>query len=659
MDFVIWFFVLVYMEVILRVFCLSQIFGMGIVLAITFSLLAACIIKLLTSLFKEKTNRFLGGCILGFITFLYVVQVTYQNFFGKFLVLYSIFAGGMMQITDTGMLGATLHAIKNGIPAIILLLVPFIFYCVWGKKIFKMRKGKRIKGILYSATAVGIYIVILSMLFVFPEQKACYLNVFDMDVAVQDLGLVYAEVLDFKYNVLNVTPPVELEPDSNIELEDSFSEIETQKEYEANVIEIDFESLLAEESDETIQMLHEYFKNCEPTYKNEYTGMFEGYNLIMVTAEGFSPYVVNETLTPTLYKMATEGFVFENFYTPIWGVSTSDGEYVACTGNLPMSGVWSFYESGDNSMPFCLGNQFEKKGVNLRFAYHNHTYDYYHRDISHPNMGYEYKGLGNGLTAEQITETWPESDLEMIEATCGDYIQNEEAFVAYYMTVSGHLEYNRYGNDMANKNWDFVKSLSASETVKSYYACNIELDRAMEKLIAELEAAGIADKTVIAIAADHYPYGLETDNDEDNYKYFNEILGHEIEPNFELYESMFILYCAAMDEPIVVDKYASNVDILPTLSNLFGLEYDSRLLAGKDILSSEEGLVIFSNRNWISERGCYISDTNEFDVFDEKTFVSEAEIELYVEGINAKVNERFQTSALVLSEDYYSKITNK
>ena len=56
MDFVIWFFVLVYMEVILRVFCLSQIFGMGIVLAITFSLLAACIIKLLTSLFKEKTN---------------------------------------------------------------------------------------------------------------------------------------------------------------------------------------------------------------------------------------------------------------------------------------------------------------------------------------------------------------------------------------------------------------------------------------------------------------------------------------------------------------------------------------------------------------------------------------------------------------------------
>ena len=654
MDFVFWFLILVYMEVVMRVSCLSQVFDIGLILAIVYSLLVACIIKFVTSLFKEKVNRILGGVILGFVTFIYIVQATYQNFFGKFLVLYSIFAGGLMQVTDAGMLDATLRAIKNGLPAIVLFLLPFLYYCIFGKKKLKMKKGKILTRILYPLAGVITYLGILIMLFVFPEQKSCYLNVFDMDTAVQDLGLVYAEVLDFKYNVLNVTPPVELDTTQTVELDDTFSEEEEIK-YEANIMEIDFETLLAQESDETIQMLHNYFKNSEPTYKNEYTGMFEGYNLIMVTAEGFSPYVVNETLTPTLYKISTQGFIFENFYTPIWGVSTSDGEYVACTGNLPMSGVWSFYESGDNYMPFCLGNQFEKNGVDLRYAYHNHTYDYYHRHISHPNMGYEYKGLGGGLTEEQIEKTWPESDLQLIEATYKDYVQSEKPFVAYYMTVSGHLEYNRYGNAMANKNWDYVKDLSASEEVKAYYACNIEFDRAMGKLLTELENAGIADKTVIAIAADHYPYGLETDNEEDNYKYFNEILGREIESNFELYESMFILYCASMEEPIVIDKYASNVDILPTLSNLFGLEYDSRILAGKDILSTREGLVIFSNRNWISDRGRYVAATKEFEVFDAETFVSEEEMELYVEQINKEVDERFQTSTLVLSEDYYSK----
>lgn len=658
MDFVFWFLILVYMEVVMRVSCLSQVFDIGLILAIVYSLLVACIIKFVTSLFKEKVNRILGGVILGFVTFIYIVQATYQNFFGKFLVLYSIFAGGLMQVTDAGMLDATLRAIKNGLPAIVLFLLPFLYYCIFGKKKLKMKKGKILTKILYLLAGVITYLGILIMLFVFPEQKSCYLNVFDMDTAVQDLGLVYAEVLDFKYNVLNVTPPVELDTTQTVELDDTFSEEEEIK-YEANIMEIDFETLLAQESDETIQMLHNYFKNSEPTYKNEYTGMFEGYNLIMVTAEGFSPYVVNETLTPTLYKMSTQGFIFENFYTPIWGVSTSDGEYVACTGNLPMSGVWSFYESGDNYMPFCLGNQFEKNGVDLRYAYHNHTYDYYHRHISHPNMGYEYKGLGGGLTEEQIEKTWPESDLQLIEATYKDYVQSEKPFVAYYMTVSGHLEYNRYGNAMANKNWDYVKDLSASEEVKAYYACNIEFDRAMGKLLTELENAGIADKTVIAIAADHYPYGLETDNEEDNYKYFNEILGREIESNFELYESMFILYCASMEEPIVIDKYASNVDILPTLSNLFGLEYDSRILAGKDILSTREGLVIFSNRNWISDRGRYVAATKEFEVFDAETFVSGEEMKLYVEQINKEVDERFQTSTLVLSEDYYSKILLK
>ena len=647
------------MEIILRVSCLEQITGMGLIIAISFNLLTACSIKFLTSLFKEKINRVLGGVLLGFITFLYVVQATYQNFFGKFLVLYSIFAGGVMQVTDAGMFDATLRAVKNGLPAIILFLLPFIFYCIFGKKFLKMKKGKLLTKMLYPLAGVVTYCGILLMLFIFPEQKACYLNVFDMDTAVQDLGLVYAEVLDFKYNVLKVTPPVELDMTQSVEIKDTFEEMETQPEYAPNVMEIDFETLLAQEDDDTIQMLHNYFKNSEPTYQNEYTGMFEGYNLIMITAEGFSPYVIDETLTPTLYKMATQGFVFENFYTPIWGVSTSDGEYVACTGNLPMSGVWSFYESGDNYMPFCLGNQFEKLGVDLRYAYHNHTYDYYHRDVSHPNMGYEYKGLGGGLTTEQIKKTWPESDLQLIEATTADYIQSEKPFVAYYMTVSGHLEYNRYGNAMANKNWDYVKELSATDTVKSYYACNLELEHALTKLMEELENAGIADKTVIALAADHYPYGLETDNEEDNYKYFNEILGHEIDSNFELYESSFILYCADMQEPIVVDKYASNVDILPTLSNLFGLEYDSRLLTGKDILSTKEALVIFSNRNWISERGRYIAATKEFEVFTEETFVSDAEKELYVEQINKEVDERFQTSALVLSEDYYSKIFSR
>ncbi|NLJ40128.1 MAG: sulfatase-like hydrolase/transferase, partial [Clostridiales bacterium] len=291
---------------------------------------------------------------------------------------------------------------------------------------------------------------------------------------------------------------------------------------EPNILDIDFDNLTKNDNNEEIIDMNNYFSSVPPTYKNEYTGKYEGYNLILLTAESFSPYAVHPDITPTLYKMINEGYNFTNFYNPIWEVSTLDGEYVACSGLLPKRGVWSLYISADNYMPFFLGNQLNALGYKT-MAYHNHTYDYYRRDLSHPNMGYDYKGIGNGLV---ISDLWPRSDLEMMEKTIPEYIDNQP-FHTYYMTVSGHMQYNFIGNNMAMKNKDAVKSLPYTEAGKAYIATQIELDKAMEYLLNSLEDAGIADKTLIALSADHYPYALEDEEIDD-------LAGHQVEKNFEL-----------------------------------------------------------------------------------------------------------------------------
>ena len=403
--------------------------------------------------------------------------------------------------------------------------------------------------------------------------------------------------------------------------------------------------------------MNEYFAERTPTNKNKYTGMYEGYNLISITAEGFSPYAIDPELTPTLYKMSQEGFKFENFYTPIWGVSTSDGEYTHCTGLIPKSGVWSFKTSGSNYMPYTLGNMFKSIGVKEPRAYHNHTYTYYSRDISHPNMGYNYKGVGNGLNG--ITKCWPESDLEMIINSVDDYLKKDEQFHAYYMTVSGHLNYTFVGNMMAYKNRDKVAHLDCSDDLKAYYACNIELDRAMEELLRRLNEAGVADKTVITITPDHYPYGLEKDG-ADKYAVWRELLGHDVDTTFELYESSFILYCQGTKDAPTIDKYCYSVDILPTVLNLFGFEYDSRLLMGSDILSTADQLVIFSDRSFITERGMYNAKTKNFTLFEGvEDFASEDEKNKYISGYRSLVSNKFQISAKILETDYYKYIFKK
>ena len=649
--FLFFFLSLLYFELILKLFTCKSFFDTGLIFMPLFTLCEAAVLKIICSVFSPRVNRILTGIILAVLFVLFGTQAVYHDFFDKYLIFFSLTAGGADQIIADGLLKSTLDAIVSGLPAILLLSLPLVNFFLLKKRWLTFPRLKIHISLIGLAAATVAHFLIVGSIYLSPSDKFLYFGTFDPNLTVKSFGLVRTEILDIKYNIIG------FEQSKRLEIEHPLYSEPADESYEANIQDIDFEALKTTEEDKSAAALHTYFASQYPTYKNIYTGMFKGYNLVTVVAEGFSPYAVDKELTPTLYKMSTSGFRFENFYTPIWGVSTSDGEYTVCNGLIPKSGVWSFYRSSENYVPYTLGNQFKSIGVSRLFAYHNNTHAFYHRNLSHPNMGYTYKGIGNGLEAF-VTDCWPQSDLEMFKGTTADYVQGDEPFHAYYMTVSGHLNYNYNDNAMVKKNWDKVRDLDCSDTVKAYYACNIELDLALEHLLSELNRAGVADKTVIAITPDHYPYGLETDGN-DTYKYFNELAGHEIDPDFELYKSNFILYSQGMEDSITVDKYCSSLDILPTLLNLFGFEYDSRLLMGSDIFSTAKPLVMFSTRSWISEQGKYNAETKEFIPLSGQQFSSTAEERAYINNINAIVNNKFMASAMMLDCDYYAKVFKK
>ena len=639
----------------MRIFS-GQFFGWGLIFMLAFAAVPALLTTAIGRAIGKKASRTVGAISLGFFFVLYSVQTVYYGAFGKFMIIYSFFGGGATQIVGDGVINNALTAVLKGIPAIIMMAVPFVLFFVLKKRLKSLDKDVWV-AVVSGVLAIIIAVVTPIVISFFPSLKALKTTEFDADLAVRDFGLLYTETLDIKYNLFGFEQEIslgeEVEPDENKPDEVPEPSVDTSP----NVQNIDFAALAAGESNKNLKAMNEYFAGRTPTNKNEYTGMYEGYNLISITAEGFSPYAIDPELTPTLYKMSQEGFKFENFYTPIWGVSTSDGEYTHCTGLIPKSGVWSFKTSGSNYMPYTLGNMFESIGVKETYAYHNHTYTYYSRNISHPNMGYNYKGVGNGL--EGITKCWPESDLEMIINSVDEYLKKDEQFHAYYMTVSGHLNYTFVGNMMAYKNRELVANLDCSDDLKAYYACNIELDRAMEELLRRLNEAGVADKTVITITPDHYPYGLEKDGT-DKYAVWREILGHNVDTTFELYESSFILYCQGTKDAPTIDKYCYSVDILPTVLNLFGFEYDSRLLMGSDILSTADQLVIFSDRSFITECGKYDAKAKKFTLFDDaEPFASEEEKDKYVSGYKTLVSNKFQISAKILENDYYGYIFKK
>ena len=371
--------------------------------------------------------------------------------------------------------------------------------------------------------------------------------------------------------------------------------------------------------------------------------MFKDKNLIVLVGESFSSLAIREDLTPNLYKLYKEGFQFDNFYTPIFPVSTADGEYITDTSLIPKEGVWSFLRVAGNYMPYSYANVFEKQGYSSN-AYHNHTATYYERDKYIETMGYNsYLAVGTGLEDRMDTSNWPNSDYEMVKTTVDDYINNEK-FMAYYMTVSGHMNYTKIGNMMVYRNWDQVKDLPYSNKAKGYLAANIELDKAVGELLSRLEQAGKLEDTVIVISGDHYPYGLTLGE-------INELSTFERDDKFEKFRMPFLIWSGSMKGPIKVEKIGSSLDVLPTVLNLFGAEFDSRLLMGRDILSDSDPIVIFSDRSFITDKGRYNSLTEQFTP-NEGVTVEEG----YVDKINTIIYKKYQMSRLILENDYYKHV---
>ena len=629
---------ILYLELIYHLFVFKTFEFKSILFITLFSFLTSLFIDLITSFFNKKLNKWLFIGINAFIYVLFLAQYINFKFYGNIISVYSVFHGGQV----FGFFGAIWAVIKENIFRCLLLFIPVSLLFIFHKKIKSESFNPKI---LWKKALVLLITFIITVLSLNLDTKKSiytaknlYYNQHYPNQMAQTFGILTTMRLDLERTISGFE-------EKTIEVaETSDKEVNKNPKIEYNVADIDYDSLIKNETNEEIKNIHNYVKSSTPSEKNIYTGMFKGKNLIAIVAEAFSPIAVNKDLTPTLYKLVNSGFVFNNFYTPVYYVSTSDGEYVTLNSLLPKESVWSFSKSSKNYLPYAYGNLFKEMGYTT-YAFHDGTYKYYNRHLSHPNMGYTYKACGNGLEKSMKCKIWPQSDLEMINATY-DYYKDSEHFMTYYMTISGHLQYNFYGNNMSYRNRELVKDLDKSTAIKAYIAAQKELDKALEELLNKLEADGKLDDTVIVLSADHYPYGLTTDQ-------ISEVMNIE-DSKFDVHKNNLVIWSSTMKEPIEINKYGESLDILPTVLNLFGIDFDSRLLMGRDLLSNSDGLVIFNDRSWITDKGKYNASTKVFTPFN-----NEQVDEDYIESINTKVYNKFVISKNILETNYYKYVFNK
>jgi phosphoglycerol transferase MdoB-like AlkP superfamily enzyme len=424
--------------------------------------------------------------------------------------------------------------------------------------------------------------------------------------------------------------------------------------YGVNAYDIDFAGLA--EAGGAFSNMNAYVASLTPSSKNEYTGLFEGKNLIVFCAEAFSSSIIDPDLTPALYRLTTKGINFTDYYEQATA-GTTGGEFELIYGLMPLAG-------GDSMLTMTAQGSYTNMGAMLSsdmgyygMAFHDNDDLYYSRNITHNLLGYSegFMGFGNGME-KLISRAWPESDLEMMQGTLPLYTDHQP-FNIYYMTVSGHSGYNFSSNAMSVRNrerveeWCAEKGLEYTEPVKAYIACQLELEKALEYTLEYLEENDLADDTVIALAPDHFPYGLTNGGYLGNLPYLDELYGYKVETQLDRDRNTAIIWCGVLEDmdPIIIDKPTSPLDILPTLLNLFGCEWDSRLYIGRDVLSDAEGLYFDSGYNWKTEVGSYRAATGTFTPNPGYEEVGEA----YIKRHNAIVANKIAFNRNVIYNAYF------
>ncbi|MDR1795208.1 MAG: sulfatase-like hydrolase/transferase [Erysipelotrichaceae bacterium] len=399
----------------------------------------------------------------------------------------------------------------------------------------------------------------------------------------------------------------------------------------------EWKALAESETNENIAAIDQYLLSRPIDQPNDMTGILSGKNVIYIMVEAFDYSGIDSELTPTLYKMFTQGMWFDRFYSPQFSCATGESESIGINSLIPDNSTCIPHTYQNNLYSTSIFNLFKEEGYTVT-SYHNWDDEFYPRNILHVNYGSEaYYDLED--LSIPLIQGW-QSDYElMVDAY--EIFSKEEPYLSFIITSSMHMPYDK-DSTLGNRYLDEVQALypNAPIEIQRYKSKVMELDKGMEYLLETLEAEGKLENTVIIMYGDHHPLKMSYDYLYDYTPYMNrrEIpFGIDITP--------MVIY-APGQQAAVYSEPASTLDLVPTIANLFDLNYDPRLYMGSDYFSTQERLVIFDNGSWLCSFGYYSSSQGVF--VSDQEYDQNAVVEL-----NQHSRDLAAVSRLILMSDYF------
>lgn len=636
-------------------------------------------ISFLLGVINSFFGRVIGDILIFVVSFFFsvyaILEVMSLNYFGYFLSFSA--SSQLSRVSDC--IGTFLGSFT---PILLVLLIPniilVIFYLVIEKRTHIMemndsidfsdkfasverkelnkqktlKKKKRL--LLTDRISVAVFAIISAAVYILTLNIGIFNNEFQLksarelfsnpdmpNLAIKEFGFTGYSLIDFKTSIIKPKNSLDGYP-----FRDTYQkQKQVESDFTRYIDDTAWEKIINDEKIPTYKTLNNYYISQNITDKNDYTGFFKDKNLIVISMDSVNNLIINEKYFPNIYKLYDEGWSFTNSYSPRTICGSGNSEFSAMTSLYTINNKCTINDYKNNKYYESIFNLFNNYQYNTS-SFYNYNDKYYIRKIVHPNMGANkyFDAQSLGIPFKNTYGQWP-SDIDLMNEFL-DEINPDEKFMTWITTSTTGEPYNK-NSQYGDLHIAEFKDTNYNIELKRYLSKLKVLDDAIGTLVNGLEDKGILDDTVIVLYSNHTPYSLsESDLDKklDNVNYHNDID-----------KTPFIIY-NSLTSPTKRSEYTSYINILPTIANLFDLEYDPRLYMGSDIFSKDyDNRIVFSDGSWQDKKAFYDATTNKIDYVSKTDTYTDEEIK----RINETIKNKYLISSLSIKTNYFNYLDTK
>ena len=352
---------------------------------------------------------------------------------------------------------------------------------------------------------------------------------------------------------------------------------------------------------EDLVPVEEYVQEHYASPNSDYFGIAKGRNVIYLHLESLQQFVIDYKLnvdgveyevTPFLNSLyhSQSTLAFSNFFNQVKAGKTSDAETMIETSLFGLNqGSFMVQYGGSNTQqaaPYILS----QNGGYTSAVFHGNSASFWNRNNTYKQWGYNYF-FDQSYFSEATEENSFQYGLndKIMFADSIQYLEHlQQPFYAKFITVSNHYPYT---SSLIGDEIGFPLADTPDETINGYFATANYLDASIKAFFDYLKATGLYENSIIVLYGDHY--GISNSRNPD----LAPLIGKDSQTWSDFDNAMmqrvpYMIVVPGMTNGGISDTFGGEIDALPTLEHLLGIEANNYLQVGQDMLSSEHSQVV-------------------------------------------------------------------